>query len=97
MVCHVGVGLGQPDLRRVCVICRLLYFLVIGLGCRGEGREDLTFRGCRGGVGRGFRVGGRDWVWWSGRAPELIDFGVALQRYIAFCAYPFVSGLWPPS
>ena len=80
----MGVGLGEPDLRRVCIICRIVYFLEMGLGFRGEGREDLTFRSCRGGVGRGSRVGGRDWAWWSGKALELIDFGVALQRHIAF-------------
>ena len=80
----MGVGLGESDLRRGCVICRILYFLVIGLGFPGEGREELTFRRCRGGVGRGSQVGGRDWAWWSGKALELIDFGVALQQCIAF-------------
>ena len=80
------MGPRGPDLRRVCVICRLLlYYMVVGLGFRGGGREDLTFRGCRGGVGRGSRVGGRDWTWWRGKALKLIDFGVALQQYIVFC------------
>ena len=79
------MGLGESDLRRMCVISRTVYSLVIVLACRGEGREDLTFRSCRGGVGRGSRVGGRDWAWWSGKALELIDFVVALQRCIAFC------------
>ena len=82
---HVGVGLGESVLRRVCVICKILYFQVIGLGFRRERREDLTFRCYRRGVGRGSRVGGRDWAWWSGKALELIDFGDALQRCIALC------------
>ena len=81
----MGVGLGESDLRRMCVICRRVYFKAMVLGFRGEGRKDLAFRRCRGGVGRGSRVGGRDWAWWSGKALELIDFGVALQLYIAFC------------
>ena len=75
------MSLGEPDLRRVCVICRILYSLVI----HGEEGEDLTLRGCRGGVDRGSLVGGRDWAWWSGKALELKDFGIALQGYIAFC------------
>ena len=82
---RVGVGLGAPDFRRVCVICRMLYFMLVILGFRRGGREDLTFLGCGGGVGRRSRVGGRDWAWWSGKALELVYFGVALQRYIAFC------------
>ena len=73
------MGLGEPDLRRVCVICRILYYMAIVLGFRGEGHENLTFWSCRGGVGRGSQVGGRDWAWWSGKALELIDFGVSLQ------------------
>ena len=85
------MGLGEPDVRRLCTICRILYSMVIVLGFRGEnlklspGREDLEFRGCRGGVGRGSRVGGRDWTWWNGKALEFIDFGVSLQRSIALC------------
>ena len=81
----MGVGLGECDLRRVCIICRILYSVVIPLGFRGGGREDLTSRSCWGGVGRGSRVGGRDWAWRSGKALELTDFGVALQRCIGFC------------
>ena len=77
------MGLGESDLRRVCVLCTLLYSLVIRLGLHGDASEDLTFRNCRGGVGRRSRAGGRDWIWWSGKALELIDFDVALQRYIA--------------
>ena len=42
----MGVGLGESDLRRVCVICRVVYSLVVVLGFGGEEREDLTFRGC---------------------------------------------------
>ena len=62
------MGLGESDLLRMCVICRILYLLMVILVFCGEGREDLTFRSCRGGVGRGSRVGGRDWAWWSGKA-----------------------------
>ena len=79
------MGLGESDLRRVGVICSILYYQVTDLGFRGKGREDLTFRNCRGGVGCGSRVGGRDWAWWNGKALELTDFGVALQRYIVLC------------
>ena len=68
--------------------------MVIGLGFREEGRENLSFRSCRGGVGRGSRVGGRDCAWWSGKALGLKDFGVALQQSIAFDASLFISGLW---
>ena len=78
------MGLGESDLRRVYVTCRILYYHVVALGLPREVHEDLTFRSCWGGVGRGSRVGGRDWAWWSGKALELIDFGVALQRHIAF-------------
>ena len=42
----MDVGLVESDLRRVCVICRVVYSLVVILGFGGEGREDLTFRGC---------------------------------------------------
>ena len=63
----------------------LLYSLVIGLVFHGEVREGLAFRSCRGGVGRGSRVDGRDWAFWSGKTLELIDFGVALQKWIVFC------------
>ena len=80
------MGLGDPDLRRVCVMGRSLYSIVIFVGVRKGGRETLTFRGCRGGGGRGCRVGDRDWAWGSGKVLELLDFGVALQRYIALCA-----------
>ena len=59
---------------------KLLYSMVTGLGFCGEERKDLTFRSCRGGVGRGSRVGGRDWAGWSGKKPELIGFDVALER-----------------
>ena len=76
---RAGVGLGESDLRRVYVICRLMLSLVVGLGFHGEERKDLTFRSCRGGVGRGSRVGGRDWAWWSGKTLELIDLGIALR------------------
>ena len=76
---------GESDLRRVCVICRILYSHVVILGFCGEGREDLTFRSCRGGVGRGPRLGGRDWAWRSGKTLELIDFDVAVQQCIVFC------------
>ena len=75
-----GCGPGERDLRRVCVICRLLYGRVVHLGFRGEACEALTFGRCRGGVGRGSRVGGRDWSWWSGTTLELVDFDVAMQR-----------------
>ena len=64
----MGGRLGESDLRWVCVICRVLYSIVAALGFRGEGCEDLTFRGSRAGVGRGRRVGGRAWAWWSGKA-----------------------------
>ena len=73
-----GRGPGESDLRRACVICRVLYFQVVDLDFLGEGREDLTCRSCRGGAGQGSRVGGRDWAWWSGKTLELIDFDVAL-------------------
>ena len=82
------MGLGESGLRQVCVICKILYSAVIVVGFTEEGREDLTFRSFWGGVGRGSRVAGRDWAWWSGKALELIDFGAALQRYIAFCIGP---------
>ena len=74
------MGTGESDLRQVRIICTILLCQVVG-----EGREDPTFRRCRGGAGRGPRVGGRDWAWWSGKTVELIDFGVALQRCIVFC------------
>ena len=67
----------------------LLYSPVIDLGFCGEGREDLTFRSCRGGVGRGSRVGGRVWAWWSGKALELIDFGAAATYCILCLAFYF--------
>ena len=47
---------GNLILRWVCVICRILYSQVVGLGFREDGREDLTLRSCRGGVGRGGSV-----------------------------------------
>ena len=77
------MGLGEPDLRRVCVICRILYCIVVGLGFREGGLEDLMLRSCREELAAD-RVGGRVWAWWSGKALELIYFGVAMQRYIAF-------------
>ena len=77
------MGLGESNLRRVCVNCRPVYSQVVVVGFRGEEREDLTFRSCRGGVSCGSRVGGRDWAWWSGKTLESVDFGVALQPYIA--------------
>ena len=62
--------------------CYLLGFVFPGswFGFHGEGCEDLMFRRCRGGVGQGCRVGGRDWAWWRGKAPEIIDFDVGVQR-----------------
>ena len=39
------MGLGEPDLRRVCFICKTLYSMVVGSGFLLGGREDLTFRG----------------------------------------------------
>ena len=57
-----GRGHGQSDLRRPCVICRFSYSQVIGLGLREKGCEDLMFRRCQGGVGRGSRVGGQGWA-----------------------------------
>ena len=50
-----GRGPGESDLRRACVIGRILYFQVVTSGFRGKGREDLTFRSYGGGVGRGSR------------------------------------------
>ena len=73
-----GVGLGEPDLRQVRVFCRILYFQVGILKVRGGGREGLPFRSCPRCAGRGFRVGGRDWAWWSGKTLGLVDFGVVL-------------------
>ena len=93
----MDVGLVESDLRRVCVICKILYSAVIVVGFTEEGREDLTFRSFWGGVGRGSWVGGGDWAWWSAKALELIYFGVALQRGIVFDVQPFICGLWQPS
>ena len=79
----MGVGLGEPELRPVCLIRRPLYSGVITSGSRGGRREERTFRGFPGGVGS--KVGGRDSAWCSGKALELVKFGVALQKYIALC------------
>ena len=54
----------------------------------------MTFQSCRGGVGRGSRVGGRDLAWWSAKALELIEFDVALQPGIVLCDFVF-SFLFP--
>ena len=75
-----GCGPGESELRRMCAICKVLYSQATGLGFHRESYEDLTFWSCRGGVGCGSRVGGRDWAWWSGKALEIIDLDVAMQR-----------------
>ena len=56
-----GSGSGESGLGRTRVICRFSYLQLFVLCFREELCEDLTFRRCRGGVGRGSRVGGQDW------------------------------------
>ena len=97
LVRSCGCGPGESELRRGFVICRILCSQIINLNFCGEECKYLTFRSCQSGVGRGSRVGGRDWAWWSGKAKELMDFDVAMQRCLVFCIRPFSSGLWLPS
>ena len=85
------MGMGESDLRRMCAICRILYSLVIGLGFREEGRENLTFRSCQGGVGGESRVGGRDWARWSEKTLELKD----LESFCSDVLYFVFTFLFP--
>ena len=75
-----GCGPGEFGLCRTRVICRFPYLQVIVLGFREEVCEDLAFRRCRRDVGRGCRVGGQVWAWWSGKKLKIIDLVVVMRR-----------------
>lgn len=69
---------------------QVLYSQVIVPSFGVEGFDYLTFRRCPKGTGKGYRDGRRAWAWCSGQALELLDFDIAMQRYIMFCISLFI-------
>ena len=75
-----GCGPGEFGLCRARVVCRFPYSPILAVGYR----EEVCVRRCRKGVGRGYRLGGQDWAWWSGKKLKLIDLVVIMHDRLHF-------------